>query len=207
MRKQLSFGLTFGLIGNLLFILFALITYLYYITYTPENSGIKFLEILAYLCEFAAFGILVISDVLICRAVRMRKWLKIGYSFYIAMEAFMMFCELNSEMVISFYQPYSLALAIIHAIISAAVCFSFLSFDPYKTPFEVVVIICIGLILGGMFGNLLGIRIYFSILVNAAAFAALFGAIKYMLKKEIIEIDCHGDSARVAEYKSSFFDE
>ena len=73
--------------------------------------------------------------------------------------------------------------------------------------FEVVIIVCIGLIMGGMFGNLMGIRIYFSILVNAIAYSLMFGAIIYMLKKEIIEIDCYGDSARVAEYKSVFFEE
>ena len=118
-----------------------------------------------------------------------------------------MYCDLNSFEVMSFYDPYSMLLAIVHSVISAAVCFAFLYLDPYKTPFEVVVIICIGVILGGMFGNLLGIRIYFSILVNAIAFTGLFAAIKYMYGHDIIEIDCHGDQARVAEYKSGFFDD
>lgn len=82
-----------------------------------------------------------------------------------------------------------------------------LSFDPYKNKFEVITIICIGIILGGMFGNILGIRIYFSIVVNAVAFAVMFFSIKKLLKNQDIEIDCYGDRARVAEYKSDFFDE
>ena len=121
------------------------------------------------------------------------------------MEAFFMYCELNSFDVLSFYDPYSLPLAIVHSIVSAVICFAFLSLDPYKTNFEVVVIVCVGLILGGMFGNLMGIRLYFSILVNAVSFTALFVAIRYLMKREEIEIDCYGDRARVAVYKSTMF--
>lgn len=206
MHKQLSYGLTFGLIGNILFIAFAVITFFFYLAYDPEKSTLRVVEILAYVCEFSAFGFLIASDILLCKTIRMRKWLKIGFSLYIVMEALIMYFELNSFSVATFYQPYSLPLAIIHAIISAAACFSFLSLDPYKTSFEIIVIICIGIILGGMFGNILGIRIYFSVLVNAVSFVLLFASIKYMLKREVIEIDCHGDKARVVEYKSNFFD-
>jgi uncharacterized membrane protein YfcA len=83
----------------------------------------------------------------------------------------------------------------------------FVYLDPYKTQYEILIIMCIGLILGGMFGNLIGIRIYFSILMNAVAFLIMFYGIRVMLKREIIEIDCYGDRARVAEYRSVFFDE
>lgn len=205
MHAKLSKGLLFGLIGNVLFILFALVTFIFYKIYFQASPAlVKFLEVLAYALEISGFLLLAMSDYLICITVRMRKWLKIGFSAYIVMEAVLMIFELNSYAVRSFYHPYSLTLAIAHAVISAAVCLSFISFDPYKTKFEVIVIICIGLILGGMFGNLIGIRIYFSILVNAVSFTILFAAINYLLKKEIIEIDCHGDRARVAEYKGLF---
>lgn len=201
MHKKLSRGLTFGLVGNILFIIFGIVCYIFQATYDYRSAFSKTLEIVAYACEFSGFAMLIASDYLIAVTTRMRAWLKIGYSFYIVMEAVMMFLELNSYR-ISFYKPYSFALAIIHSIISAAICFAFLSLDPYKNKFEAVIIVCIGIILGGMFGNLLGIRIYFSILVNAFAFMILFCAIKYLLKREEIEIDCHGDRARVAEYKS-----
>ena len=59
--------------------------------------------------------------------------------------------------------------------------------------------------LGGMFGNIMGIRVYFSIMSNAVGFSILFAAIRYLLKREEIEIDCHGDNARVNEYSSSTF--
>lgn len=203
MHEKLSKGLTFGLVGNILFVVFSVICYIYYATYDYESAFSKFLEITAYLCEFTGFGFLVFSDYLITVTTRMRKTLKIAFPIYIAMEAVMMFLELNSYK-FEFYKPYSFALAIVHSIVSAAICFTFLQLDPYKNKFEAVIIICIGIILGGMFGNLLGIRIYFSILTNAIAFTLLFVAIKYLLKREEIEIDCHGDRARVAEYKGLF---
>ena len=130
--------------------------------------------------------------------------LKFGFPVYILVELVMMILELNSYQ-IEFYKPYSLLLAVIHAVFSAAVCFTFLSLDPGKSCLEVAVTICFGVILGGMLGNVIGIRIYFSILTNAVAYAGLFSAIRYMYCREMIEIDCHGDKARVAEYDSSFF--
>ena len=38
-----------------------------------------------------------------------------------------------------------------------------------------------------------------------AALTVLFASLKYMMKREMIEIDCHGDRARVAEYNSNTF--
>ena len=57
-----------------------------------------------------------------------------------------------------------------------------------------------------MFGSIIGIRIYFSIFLNAAAFTVLFGGIRYLTQRGEIEIDCHGDNPRPAEYSSDFFD-
>lgn len=206
MHKKLNLGLNFGLIGNALFIVFSAICFVYYLIFNFENGFVKFMEILAYVCEFAGFGCLIASDILISRTARMRNWLKITFSIYIVIEAIMMTLELNSYR-LDFYKPYSLILAIIHSIFSAMVCFAFLTLDPYKKEYEIIVIICIGIMLGGMLGNVIGIRIYFSIFTNAIAFTLLFSSIKYMLKREIIEIDCYGDKARVAEYRSTFFEE
>ncbi len=206
MHKKLNIGLNLGLVGNALFIVFSAVCYLYYLIFDPESSFVKFLEITAYVCEFSGFFALIISDILISRTARMRNWLKICFSVYIVTEAVMMTFELNSYR-LDFYEPYSLILAIIHSVFSAGVCFAFLTLDPDKKSYEIIVIICIGIMLGGMFGNIMKIRIYFSIFTNAIAFTLLFASIKYLLKREIIEIDCYGDKARVAEYKSTFFEE
>ncbi len=113
----------------------------------------------------------------------------------------MMIMELNSGS-LAFYKPYSLPLAIVHAVVSAAACFSFLQLDADNTKFEVVIVAAIAAILAGMFGNILGVRIYFSIILNALSFSFLFGSIIYMRKRGDIDIDCYGDRARVAEFSS-----
>ena len=207
MHKKLKLGLDLGLIGNLCFVVFALLWLWFYNIYDPNSGFVSFLEKVTYLALFSGFACLAASEFLMWTTMRMRLTLKIGFALYIVMEAFMMYCELHSYEVMSFYEPYSLKLAMAHSIISGVVCFMFVYLDPYKTPYEILIIMCIGLIFGGMFGNLSGIRVYFSILMKAVAFLILFIGIREMMKREIIEIDCYGDRARVAEYRSVFFEE
>lgn len=204
MHESLRRGLTCGFIGNLFFIIFAIVCYIYYVTYKIGSGLSNFLEVVAYTIEGVGFFFLVVAMIEINRSVRMRPYLKISFPIYTAIELILMIFELNSYQ-LSFYKPYSLALAIVHAVVSAAVCFTFLSLDPSRTCLEVAVTICVGVILGGMLGNIAGIRIYFSILTNAIAFAGLFWIIKWFYKREMIEIDCHGDQARVLEADSKFF--
>ena len=206
MHEKLHKGLFFGLIGNILFIAFGLICALYYFTFDSEAFHTRLLETTAYCVEFLGFGLLVYSDVLLSMSLRLRRLLKICYSLYIVLEALMMLLELNSAR-LDFYRPYSLVLSMIHAVISAAACFAFLQLDPDKNKYEITVVVCIAMVLFGMLGTIFGIRVYFSILINAVSFAVLFGMIRFLLKREEIEIDCYGDRARVAEYRSTMFTE
>ncbi|MBQ8960318.1 MAG: hypothetical protein IJ071_03760 [Ruminococcus sp.] len=207
MRERLSKALSLGFLGNIFFVLFGFICYIYYLTYDPDSAGSKALEFTAYLVEFSGFGMLIFSDYLLSVSVRMRRLMKIAYTAYIIVEVVLMIIELNSFTFRSFYDPYSVVLAIVHAVFSGLVCLSFLQLDPSRPRFEAVLVVCIGLIFGGMMGIVMGIRIYFSIIVNAVAFALMFFMIKFMLKNEDIEIDCHGDKARVAEYRSIVYDD
>lgn len=202
MQEKLTKGIFFGLIGNILFVIFSLICLLYYYTYNAESVFSKIIETLAYCTEFMGFGLLIYADYLLIASLRLRRVLKVCFSAYIILEAVMMILELNAYN-FTFYQPYSLALAIIHAVVSAAACFAFLQLDPDNTKYEVAIITCIALILAGMLGNILGIRVYFSIIASALGFTVLFGAIHYLRGREEIEIDCYGDRARVAEFSSS----
>lgn len=209
MQAKLSRALTLGIIGNGLFLLFLLISLLYHQLFNSSapDIAVKVVEVIAYFVEIGGFAVLVIADYFICSAVRMRKAPKIAFSLYLALEAFFMFCELNGMTVRSFYNPYSLVLYIVHVLASAAACFTFVYFDPYKKPLELLVIGCIVIILAGLFGNYMGVRIYFSIAANALAFLVMFAGMKIMIKRELIEIDCHGDRAREVKYKSGFFDD
>lgn len=204
MHEKLDKGLYFGFIGNILFVAFGLICAIFYYTYAPESLLSRLLEVLAYCVEFMGFGLLIYSDVLLSMSMRLRRLLKASYTAYIVLEAIMMVLELNAPK-LDFYEPYSLPLSVIHAIVSGAACFAFLLLDPEKPKFEVSVVVCIGMIFVGMLGTIFGIRVYFSVIINAVSFSLLFGMIRFLLSREEIEIDCYGDRARVAHFSSTMF--
>lgn len=206
MHEKLKGGFKSCMIGNILFIVFGIICLIYYATYSYGSMLSNTLEFLAYCCEFSGFGLLVWGDFLIWKTARFRKIMKLCFTLYIILEAVMMILELNSHR-FEFYKPYSLPLAIAHAAVSGFVCLSFIQLDPDKKKLEVMIVVCIAIIFGGMLGNILGLRIYFSIIVNGIAYAILFYSILRLIRMEEIEVDCHGDKARVAEFKSTFFEE
>ena len=206
MHERLNFGFKLSVIGNLLFIAFGLICFIFYKTYTNGSFLTSFLTFMAYTVEIAGFALLAMGDWLMVSSMRFRNILKAAWTFYIFLEAAMMVLELNSYK-IEAYKPYSLAVAIAHSVISGFVCLSFLEFEKDNKKLEIKVIICISIMFAGMLGNILGIRVYFSIIVNALAFIIMFQSIRSLVKHGDIEIDCHGDKARVAEYKSTFVDD
>ena len=69
MQKKLSLGLLFGLIGNALFILFAIMAYWYYLIFDPYSTFCKVLEHTTYAVLFSGFIALAVSDVLLCITV------------------------------------------------------------------------------------------------------------------------------------------
>lgn len=206
MRKNLYKCFYFALFGNIAFIIFAVICFIYYYAFGTIGIIVKSIEVTAYAFEGIGFILNLIAAVYFFRTVRARMTMKTGYCVYIVVELVMMILELNSYQ-ISFYKPYSLPLAIVHSLFSAAVCFSFLLLEPKTTCLEIMVTVAVGIMFFGMMGNIFGVRIYFSILTNAVAYVVLFGSVIFFLKQERIEIDCYGDKARVAEYKSTFFEE
>lgn len=205
MNKHLPTCFKFGLIGNIFFVLFGAICMFYYAAFGDTNVTIIPIEIAAYSCEVIGFIFMILTFIWFRRYLRHRLLMKFAFSFYIIMELVLMVMELNSYR-IEFYKPYSVALAIAHSIISAAVCFSFLTLDPTRLKFEAIIIASCAIILLGMVGGIIHIRIYFSIIINAFAYIFLFASIIYLLKHEALDIDCKGDRAKVTEYKSTFFD-
>lgn len=206
-QEKLTKGIFFGLIGNLLFVMFGVIAFIYYHSYSHDSFLSKTLEALAYSVEFLAFGLLLYADWLLIKSIRLRRLLKISFTCYIILEAVMMVLELNFFR-LDFYEPYSLPLAIIHTVVSAMACFAFLQLDPDNVRWEVAVSICFTLILIGMLGYIFDVRVYFSIITNAIGFTVLFSAMKFFREREQLEIDCYGDRAKEAVFNSStLFDE
>jgi len=206
MHERFNKGLKSCMIGNLMFLAFSVICLIYYKIYSPDSAISKILEISAYACEFGGFAMLLWGDWLVSSSIRFRNIMKLFFSLYIALESVMMILELNSYK-FDFYKPYSLVLAITHAVVSGLVCLTFLQLDPDNKKLEITVIICTAIIFVGMLGNIMGLRIYFSIMINAIAYAVLFYLLRRLVLRDEMEVDCHGDRARVAEYKSTFFDE
>lgn len=206
MHERLKGGLKYCLIANLMFLVFGLICLLYYKTYKYDSVFSKILEVAAYSCEIIGFMLFLWGDWLTSTAIRFRALLKTSLTVYIFLESIMMILELNSYR-LEFYEPYSLLLAIVHSVFSGFACLAFLQMEIDNKKLEHIVLICIAMMFAGMLGNIIGIRIYFSIIVNAVAFALLFFSIRRLINRDEIEIDCHGDKARVAEFKSTFIDD
>lgn len=206
MHNRLNNGLKFSLIGNILFIAFGIVCFIYFKTFDGNSIISNIIAFIAYTVEISGFALLLFGDWLIATAIRSRGLFKTAWTAYIAIEAVMMVLELNYYN-IDFYKPYSLTLAIIHSVISGFICLTFLQLENDNKKLELRVFICILIIFAGMLGNILGIRIYFSIITNAVAFIVMFQSLRSLVKRSDIEIDCHGDRARVAEYKSTFVDD
>ena len=206
MHERLNNGIKFCLIGNILFLAFSIVCFIFYKTYVEKSALSGILEFLAYALEFSGFAAFIFGDWLISSSVRFRSIMKLCLTLYIILEAVMMFLEINANK-FEFYKPYSRLLAIVHSSISGFVCLSFLQLDNDRKKLETLIIVCIAIMFAGMLGNILGIRIYFSILVNAVAYSVLFYSVARLIRNEDIEVDCHGDRATVAEYKSTFVDD
>lgn len=206
MNKHLPTCFKLGLIGNIFFILFGVICIFYYESFKDTDVVILPIEIMAYTSEAIGFICLLLSEIWFCRLLRHRYLMKFAYFVYIIMEMALMIMELNSYR-IDFYEPYSIVWAIGHSVISAAICFTFLALDPTRTKYEVMVIIAVAMMLFGMIGSLLHIRLYFGIVANAISYIFLFSMILYFLSREEMDIDCKGDVARVYDdySKNTFF--
>lgn len=206
MNKHLPTCFRLGLIGNVFFIIFGIICFYYYAAFRDTSVVVVSIEIMAYTSEAIGFICLLLSEIWMCRLLRHRAVMKLSFMLYVIMELVMMVMELNSFR-IDFYEPYSVIWAMGHSVISGAVCFTFLSLDPTRVKYEVVVISSVAISLFGMIGSLLHIRLYFGIVANAIAYIFLFSMILYLLSREEIDIDCKGDVAKVYDdyNKNTFF--
>lgn len=201
-QEKLTKGIYFGYIGNLLFVAFGITSIFYYFTYENGSIFSKLLEGIAYGIEIFGFGILLYADWLFIKSLRLRRLLKFSFTAYILLEAVMMFLELNSYK-IEDYKPFSMPVAMAHAAASGLVCFSFLQLDPDNVKWEFSIGACFTFIITGMMGCILGMRVYFSIMMSAIGFAALFWLMRFFRDREELEIDCYGDRATEKVFSSS----
>ena len=193
-----------GRLANILFIVFIVISVIYY--YSLAKYGKYFIpfEIVAFSIETLAFVLFTVCAVWLDRLVRARGIMKGLLIAYIAVEVVLM---LNEFGLIPYASPIgkSTAFIIAHVLFSAGVSLSLLMLDSQNTHLQRIVMITTAIILFGMMTAVAGYRVYASILVNAGAYIVFFSAMIRQLAMEELDIDCYGDQASVAELSSTMF--
>ena len=195
-----------GRLGNILFVAFIIVCLIYY--YSLAKYGHFFIpfEIVAYALETGGFAFFTVSVIWLDKLVRARTWMKILLPFYIVVEAFLMLLEFNFVPFLrNYYNGLSLGLIIAHALFSGIIAFSLLQLDPQNKKMQVVVGITVCITLSGMLPGIAGYRVYASILINAFAYIVFFSIMHRLIQTEELEIDCHGDNARVTEFTTTMF--
>ncbi len=206
MHPKLKKCFQLGQYANLLFLLFAMVCAVYYWLISRHGIEIVALEIAAYTIETGGFVCMLLSLLHFCRIVRHRYLMKTAMVVYLIVEVTIMIMDFNAEH-IPFYESNSMALNIGHSIFSAATCFSYLALQKKNTALQVAIVVTVTIILSGMFGTIYQWPVYISLFANSVAYVVLFSILRFLLSQERLEIDCHGDRARVQTYTSTFFDE
>ncbi|MBE6848802.1 MAG: hypothetical protein E7502_02720 [Ruminococcus sp.] len=206
MHPKLKRCFHFGQYANILFLCFAFITLLYYWLIERHGIAVLALEIAAYTVEIAGFVVMLLSLINFWKIVRYRYIMKGAMLVYLITEVTIMIMDFNAER-IPFYESSSMWLNIGHSIFSALICFTYLSLEPKNTSLEVAIVISEIIILLGMFGTLLHVNVYISLFANSIGYVVLFSILRFLHSQERIMVDCHGDRARLQNYKSSFFDD
>lgn len=193
-----------GFYANLLFVVFIVISLIYY--YSLAKFGRFFIpfEIFAFTVETMGFVLFIVSVFWMDSLVRGRTLLKILMPIYISIEVLLMLLEFDLLPFIP-YNGLSLTLIIVHAIGSGAIAFSLLQLDPTNKHVERIVTITVSIILAGMLPGIANYRVYASVLINAFAYIFFFVAMHRKLVLEEVEVDCHGDAARVTEFSTTMF--
>lgn len=206
MHPNLKRCFSCGQYGNILFLLFALLAWLYYWSISRNGVEIVALEIAAYTVEVGGFVFMLFSLLNFHRIVRHRMLMKTAMLVYIIVEAVIMIIDFNYEK-FPFWHANAMWLNIGHSIFSGAICFTYLALEPKNTGLEVAIIISEVIILAGMFGTVFHFPVYVTLLCNALAYVVFFSILRFLVAQERIMIDCHGDRARETKYRSDFFDD
>ena len=122
MHPKLKRCFQFGQYSNILFLVFAIVSAVYYWLIERHNTEVVALEIAAYTIETSGFVIMLLSLINFWKIVRHRYIMKTAMLIYLIVEVVIMIMDFNASK-IPFYQSNSMALNIGHSVFSAAICF------------------------------------------------------------------------------------
>lgn len=195
-----------GLLSNLMFVLFIIVTLIYYSYYLRTGNIVPVVEGFAYAIEVSGFLLMVCSVVGYAVRLRYRLLLKIVMSLYFLVEFAIMICDFNLIDVSEFYTPASKVLILSHCVFSAFTVMCYLQLETHSTCIQTAVTIAAVICMLASFSIVFNVRVYASVLVNSVAYIVLYSLILFYDKRELIYVDCHGDEAKVYE-DTGFFDE
>ncbi|MBR5405657.1 MAG: hypothetical protein IK107_05110 [Oscillospiraceae bacterium] len=198
----------FGLIANILFVVFIVICLIYYYSLARKGTYVILFETVAYTTEMLGFALFILSVVWTNKLVRARGVMKVLLPVYIGIEVLLMLLEfelLPDIVPFTLYNGLSLGLIIVHVLFSAGVSLSLLQMEPDNKRVQIIVAVTCGIILSGMMTAAAHYRVYASILVNAFAYIFFFAAMYLLLQREEVRVDCHGDRAEETSFTSTMF--
>ena len=199
-------GLTkIGLLANSMFVLFIIVTLIYYSYYLRTGNIVPVVEAFAYAIEVSGFLLMLVNVVGYGVKLVGRKPLKIAMAVYFVMEFVIMICDFNLIDVSEFYTPASKALIISHCVFSAAVVMFYLLLEPENKCIQTAASVAAVISMLASFSIVFNVRVYASVLVNSIAYIVFDLLILSFDRRDLISIDCYGEEAKVYE-DSDFFD-
>ncbi len=197
-KQRFIRAMKLGIAANIFFIVFIVICFAYYFTLNHVNIII---EVFAYAVELTGFVLISFSTIDLIKSIKQSLFLKIAMPSYCITEIVVMLLEVGF-IKLPFWDSMSSVAIIIHVVLSIFTVLAFLSLDINNKHLEItVVIIAIIMLMGS-----LGYRVYISVLINTAAFIALYSILLFQLSHEQISIQFNGMTVEPKRYKSSFFD-
>lgn len=193
-----------GLLANISFVMFIIVTMLYYQNYLHTAKVRPPVEAVAYFFEVFGFILMAANVTGYLSKIRFRLLFKIAISVYFIVEFAIMILDLNIIDAGTFYTPASKVLIITHCVFSAFVCMTYVSLDTSSNYLQASVIISCIMMLLAVFAIVFNVRLYASVLVNTIAYIVLDSLILFFCKQEKISVDCHGDVAKIYEDSTLF---
>ena len=196
-----------GLLSNLMFVLFIIVTMIYYSYYLRTGNISAIVEFIAYSIEVSGFLLMAVSVVGYAVKLRDRLLLKIFMSLYFVVEFIIMIFDFNVIDVSEFYTPASKALILSHCVFSVFVIMCYLQLETNSKQIQYAVSIAAVISMLASFSIVFNVRVYASVLVNSLAYIVLYSLVLFFDKRDEIYVDCHRDVAKVYEDKGFFDDE